>query len=75
MFGPMSPQTEYARFNAETHDHERRAEHLMHAQLAPSISLLNELTRLFTEWALKRREPADPQIVSDLPPRQVTESF
>ena len=67
MFAPMTPQNDYARFEAEIRERTRRAEHLMNAQMTPSLSVLDNLIGRFTEWALRRREPASPVVVSEPP--------
>lgn len=63
MFAPMTSQNEYARFEAETREHARHAEHLMNAQTISSFSVVNDLARRFTNWALKRRQPAEPAMI------------
>ncbi len=55
MFAPMSPQTEYSRFEAETRDRERRAAHQFNAQPAPRPAWLARLVQRFSP-----RPPAQP---------------
>lgn len=61
MFAPMTAQTEYARFEAESLEMQRRAATLMQVQWTPGISLLDRFISQFTAWALRRRPtPAQP---------------
>jgi hypothetical protein len=67
MFAPMTAQTEYARFEAENAELQRRAATLMQVQWTPGISLLDRFINQFTAWALRRREPLSPVKVPESP--------
>ena len=59
MFAPMTAHTEYARYEAETQERQRKAALLVGVQMPEGYSLLNDVVRAFTDWALRRR-PATP---------------
>jgi hypothetical protein len=66
MFAPMTAQTEYARYEADMQERQRRAAFLANAQLPESYSVLHDVVRVFTDWALRRRavptQPANPAL-------------
>lgn len=67
MFAPMSPQTEYRRFEAETREQERRAAQMLNAQPAPRPAWLAKLVQRFSARPVSQPVPRSHRTTSEHP--------